>query len=225
MVDARIPAVTISVGYTFANNGSTAYTYAGGHLSRVYEDKLYTRTAYITQQGESLSGILSYDTKGNWYFEITDEFDDDSSINQGFIRNYNQWLFAHSIDGTTSVETMQYTPFSGSSGSTTYNSTLITRLIDHGDRTTSKSNLGVTVTCEPLSANGTISLYYKRPDDSSWALLKTQDTEDATRLMFVNNGTIPNYREIQFKIVFQGAVITGFEETSIFVKDKPYDTK
>lgn len=225
VTDARIPATIQSVGYTFANNGSTAYTYAGGHLSRVYEDKLYTRIAYVPQIGESVSGILSYDTKGAWYFEITDEYDDDTSINQGFIKNGSQWLIAHSINGTTSVETMQYSPFSGSSGSTTYNSTLITRLIDHGDRTTSKSNLGATVTCEPLSASGTISLYYKRPDDSSWTLVATQDNEDATRLMFVNTGTIPNYREIQFKIVFQGAVITGFEETSVFVKDKPYDTR
>lgn len=195
-----------------------------GATKKVFEDKLCFKLAFTNSDGDAVSGIFSYSTEGNFVIEHTIEFGSATYPNLGFIQFNNSWLVAHSASGST-TKVWVTAGFSGSSGTTYYDGELITKIINHEDTMISKQIVGVSVSFVPLVSGQQVRLYY-RIVGGAWTLIKTENTVGANRLSISGAGSsISQYREIQFKILSTKAVITGFKEVSVVVKDESYDTQ
>lgn len=219
--DAKIRLPSQVSPWTFL--GSTAYNYIGGIPAKMYEDKLCFKTKYTRHDGEVISGIMSYSRDGNWKVETTNEFDSNNYPNLGFIRFNNSWLIAHSSTSTT-IDTFVYAPFSGSTGAVYYDGVLITRAIDHGIPEVKKEVKGVRVFFKKLTSGQSVSLYYRVVGESGWTLIQTESTVGARKMTVANTAKIPNYNEIQYKVVMGNrATFYHFEETSLPTDDSSYE--
>jgi len=118
---------------------------------------------------------------------------------------------------------------SGLSSTYTYNSIYETIKLSEGDISTTKKLQGITVMFEPLPTAGTVTLKYKKDEETSWTtIINAFGTDDAERASAINiqssGAVLPQYKEIQFQIISTGgAVITGLKWDSVITKKDPYD--
>lgn len=97
--------------------------------------------------------------------------------------------------------------------------------LDMGDPDATKKLLGVTVMTEPLPAAGSYTLKYRKDEETSWTTIFTHDTNDSISHDAVNiestGVTLPEFKEIQFRIESTGgAAIIGLKG-KVEVIDKP----
>lgn len=89
-------------------------------------------------------------------------------------------------------------------------------ILSGDDISKSKKLVGVTVSFEPLPADGQVVLKYKKDEETSYSTIFTHNTDDAISHSAVKiestGATLPEFKEIQFRIESTGgAVITGMK--------------
>lgn len=196
------------------------YTSLSGYYSNTYEHPIMNHIEYIKQ------GFLFYaripDIDGNieegfWAIgksERTGRFGlslyyDTSSLNDvtNFYRTGDVILAVHNRDGSISrITDNDY------SNTSSWESVLY-----EGSGKDNKDKLiGVELDFEPLESGQSVSVYYKKGEDSSWTLIGTESTLNAIQRNFgaieATQRPLPAFNEIQFKITSTGgkSAITGF---------------
>ena len=109
-----------------------------------------------------------------------------------------------------------------------------TVILNDGDSSTTKKLLGATVMHEPLGSNGTVTLRYKKDEETSFTTILTNTTNDSLRASTINvdgGATLPTYKEITFRIESAASVaettgdigiITGLKWRSEIIEDDIY---
>jgi hypothetical protein len=114
------------------------------------------------------------------------------------------WFIAHSV--SVALQTLITGTFQEAA--------IETILYSGGDSSVKKKLIGVTVMTSPLSASGQIILEYRKDEGTTWTNIFTHDTNDSISHSAINNssGTLPEFKEIQFRIESTGgAEITGLK--------------
>lgn len=126
----------------------------------------------------------------------------------GWYKLGDYWWVAHSVDG--SVER--------TNNDDAYLSTAVleTEILSLDDPTQTGRLMGVACVFEALPASSTITVYYRKDEETAWTQIATETTTNATILEATEiSGTVQlptEWRYIQFKIeAYGGAVITGFK--------------
>lgn len=186
----------------------------------IVNNKLYFYATIATEIG-GLSGIWVIGRKNRDYpLAITLDFIEEEvsatvpSV-QGIARTKNMWWIAHSDDG--SINRMTDTD--------TYTQTSIyeSQKFNQGDISMNKKLIGVTVMTVPLPTAGQIVLKYKKDEETSYTTIFTNTTDNSIRKSALNISgvTLPEFKEIQFKIESTGgAEVTGLK---FKYEDKPDD--
>jgi len=112
---------------------------------------------------------------------------------------------------------------------TSYTATSIyeTRTFNFEDSSIVKKLIGAAVTHEYLPASGSVTLKYKKDEETSFTTILTNTTdnsvsEDAVRKS--DGTTLPEFKEITFRIESTGgAVVTGLHFTSEVIGKRSYD--
>jgi hypothetical protein len=131
-----------------------------------------------------------------------------------YFANNNTRHFAFNADGSLHRSTKAY--------SSAVASIYETLALNDGDSSVTKKLLGVTVMTEPMPSSGQIVLKYRKNEDiigDAWTTIFTHTTDDSISHSAINiessGATLPEYKEIQFKIESTGgAVITGLKYKS-----------
>lgn len=106
-----------------------------------------------------------------------------------------------------------------------------TVIINDGDSSTTKKLYGVTLISEPLPANGSIVLKYKKDQETSFTTILTNTTANSIRKSAVDS--LPQYKEITFRIESTAAVAgttgdigvpTGIKWVSEVIPDDIYNS-
>lgn len=98
-------------------------------------------------------------------------------------------------------------------------SSLETLIFDGGDVDRKKRLNSVEVNTEPLDASQTITLSYRKDNETTWTTITTQTTDNSitkkSTKITSTNANLPSFNEIQFKIESSGgsSAITGFSFT------------
>ncbi len=90
------------------------------------------------------------------------------------------------------------------------------KIFDDGDPSLTKKLKKVTVMTSPLPATASVSLYYRKDEETAWTLIFTHTSTNSVSHSAINiessGATLPRYKEIQFKISSTvGAEINGFK--------------
>ena len=192
----------------------------------VEDNKLYLAIA-IKKNGDFRKGIWVIDSNGNATLDYVEEdvADDGTAVYNGILKTGNMWTIAHSSDG--SVNRTKLT----SGAKYTFTSKYESLIFDEGDNSRTKKLIGVTVMTEPLLStpdNGKIVLKYRKDADlidGSWTTIFTEATDNSIEFDAVNiaGATLPEYKEIQFRIESTGgAVITGLKWKSEIIEKQLY---
>ncbi len=95
------------------------------------------------------------------------------------------------------------------------------RIFNDGDASLTKKLIGITVMTSPMPITSTISLYYRKDEETAWTLIFTQTATAAGSVSHsainieASGANLPQYKEIQFKITSQvGSEITAFKYRS-----------
>jgi hypothetical protein len=171
----------------------------------IKEDKLYF-PAKITFNGDDLFGIWVVDENG---ILTIDYIEEEADSYQGIYSLADMWWIAHSADGS-----VNYT--SSSLFSSTLESSYESLIINNGDSLKFKKLIGITVFTEPLPASASVAISYRKDEnlESTYTEIFTNSTENSGKHSAINiestSVTLPEYKEIQYKIdSLGGAVILG----------------
>lgn len=191
----------------------------------VRDDVLYFSISTLPLNSDTHRGIMSVDGSGRMALDIVVE--EAPEVYNGIYAVGNQWWIAHGTDG--SVDRIDDGRAYSSSSPSVYES-----LINGGDARLdprrTKKLIGVTVNHEFLPANGRIDLYYRKDEDilaGSWTLIFTNTTDNSVSHGAINiestGATLPEFKEIQFKIEsLGGAVPTYLSFASEFIDKQVY---
>jgi hypothetical protein len=118
------------------------------------------------------------------------------------------WFINHSADGsiTRTDDTATYS----------FDSIYESQIFNNDNSSETKKLVGVTVFTAPMPTAGSITLKYRKDEESSWTEIFTHTTDDSISHSAINiessGATLPQYKEIQFQITSTGgAEITGFK--------------
>lgn len=108
-----------------------------------------------------------------------------------------------------------------------HNSIYETKRFDAGDPSLKKDLQGVTVTHEYLPAAGSVTVKYRKDEETSWTTILTNTTDNSISKSAVNiessGAHLPtDYKEIEFQIIATGAEITGFSFKEEITDKRPY---
>ncbi len=189
----------------------------------VEDNKLYQAIA-IKKNGDFRKGIWVIDSNGKATLDYVEEdvADDGTAVYNGILKTGNVWTIAHSSDG--SVNRTKIT----SGAKYTFTSKYESLIFDEGDNSKSKKLIGVTVMTEALPTNGQIVLKYRKDKDlvdGAWTTIFTEATDDSIEFDAINisGATLPEYKEIQFRIESTGgAVITGLKWKAEIIDKQKY---
>jgi len=185
----------------------------------VEDDKLYF-VAQVPFDGDSRGGVWAVDANGRISLElvegeaITGEDTSTEKISyQGIYKTGNVWWIAHSGDG--SVNRLDDQRGYSATRASIYESLIF----NHQDTSLTKKLLVAGVMTESLSTAGQIVLKYRKDEDisgGSWTTIFTHTTDNSLYHEAINiestGVTLPEFREIQFRIESTGgAVITGLK--------------
>lgn len=187
----------------------------------VVDDKLHFAFE-MARDGAYIHGIWSVDARGRVAIDLSESETDgvtDGLRYQGIYKLGEYWFIAHSNDGSVNRTNDQ----------NTYAATSILETNVFGDGEGGQF-YGATIPFEPLPSGASVSLKYRKTGTTSWTNMKTEETDGATKLTVVSDGTLkaPTFSEIEYQITATGgAVITATPERPIeFVHEtsstKPY---
>jgi|CXWL01.1.fsa_nt_gi hypothetical protein len=108
-----------------------------------------------------------------------------------------------------------------------HNTTIESLIYDGGDASRTKKLIGVTVMYEPLPTAGSVTVKYKKDEDSSWTTIFTDTTDNSISHSAINiessGATLPEYKECHLQILATGgAAVTGFSFESEVVSKRIY---
>lgn len=225
-------------GSTFYGNTSRAgikiYAYAGGqNVTTIKEfvtrnanahtltqftsrknDVFYFATEILQVNGSTRTQlwVLHKNRYGKWVVEGNALPKNDTVVSnlRGFSR-IGDYLWI-SYDETNTHEVRRSNDATSFTASSLYESQIFTL----GDSSTTKKLLGATVMTEPLPTAGQIILQYRKDEATSWTDIFTHTTDDSISHSAINHestgATLPEFKEIQFRIKSTGgAVITGLK--------------
>lgn len=198
--------------------------------SFVKNNKLYWVASVPMNQSTSTEstyhlGIWSYGRKNRdsnfaLSLEYIEEAVDTANfkiVSFGSVGNY--WFLNHSNDGsiTRSDDAANYT----------FTSIYETLILNGGDSSKKKKLVGVTVMYNPLPAAGSVTLKYRKDEDSSYTTIFTDSADNSISHSAINiessGATLPSYKEIQFRIESTGgAEITGLKYRYEEIEDDKY---
>ena len=171
--------------------------------SYLRSNKLYFPMS-VTLNSDSRLGIWAVDHDGKMSLEVVES---EATSYQGIFMTGNFWWIAHSNDGS-----VNRTDDGRSYGTdiSIYES-LILNFEDSGQ---TKKLVVVGVSHDPLPADGTITLKYRKDEETSWTTIYTHGTDNSVFHESINiessGATLPEFREIQFQVISNGgAIITG----------------
>ncbi len=172
----------------------------------VRNNRLYFPMTIILN-GETCTGIWSTDVNGNLIMEYEEE---DATIHTGIFFVANVLFIANSYDDTVMHSD------SDKVYSTTNPSIYESLIFNAGDSSLTKKLNEIEVTFEKLPAAGEVILAYRQDGATSWTSIFdfTTDGEISHRARNIetSGGTLPQFKEIEFKIFsYGGAVITGLK--------------
>lgn len=98
---------------------------------------------------------------------------------------------------------------------------------DGGDSSLTKKLIGVTVMTEYLPTAGQVVLKYRKDEETSWATIFTEATDNSISHSAINiessGATLPEFKEIEFQILSTGgAEITGLSLRGEFIDKRLY---
>lgn len=204
-----------------------------GRYKQIFNNRLYFTIA-ITIDGVAHYGICSFGKNLEGYYTFALEHTpnnntdpNSSSSLQGFLNlsiiNVYSGIFIayHDAAGNPQVSKSSTTAYS-------HNSTFESLKIDDGDPSQMKKLVGVTVTYEPLPAAGSVTVKYKKDEETSWTTIFTDSTDNSISHSAINieatGATLPEYKEIQIQIIATGgAAITGFSHKSEVTGKRSYN--
>ena len=171
-------------------------------------------------QGTNGIWCIKRNFDGTWAITVDKIFDNVSSTTIVGYGNFADYWWISDTNGNI-VKTND-----ASTGQYTFNSVYESQIFDgklHGlNASYYKKLIGVTVNHEKLPTDGSVLLSYKIDGGSSWTTIFTNTTDDSLSHSSINiessGATLPQYQEIEFRIVSTGgAVITGlsFQEKII----------
>lgn len=181
------------------NTSSVLYT-----TSFIKNNKLYF-PAKLINDGDTNMGIYAVDSLGRINLEVIDA---DATSFDGIYCIGNLWWLAHSGDGS-----VNRTVVDGTFGtSSIYESQKLTG----GDYDQEKKLIGVTVMFDPLPAAGSVTLKYRKNEETSWTTIFAHTTDNSISHGAINiestGATLPVFKEIQFRIESSGgSIITGLK--------------
>jgi len=110
-----------------------------------------------------------------------------------------------------------------------HNAIYRSKVFDAGDSSLKKDLIGVSVMTEYLPSSGSVTLGYRKNEETSYTTILTHDADDEISDSAVNiessGAALPkDYKEIQFELVATGAnaEITGFSFRERVVGKRPY---
>jgi len=187
-------------------------------------DNILYMAIMVKRNGDFIKGIWAIDSNGNATLDYVEEdvTDDGTAVYNGILKTGNMWTIAHSSDG--SVNRTKVT----SGAKFTFTSKYESLIFDEGDNSKTKKLIGVTVMTEALPADGQVVLKYRKDEDlvsGSWTTIFTEATDDSIEFDAINisGATLPEYKEIQFRIESTGgAEITGLKWRSEILDKQKY---
>jgi len=138
-----------------------------------------------------------------------DFVEEEASSIEGIYRIGNYWFIAHSNDGSINR--------TANSTSYTHTSAYQSQRFIFGDPSITKKLVGVVVTSAPQPSAGQVVVKYRKDEETAWTTIFTSTTDNAIfhgSLTDANGKTLPQFREIQFRIESTG----GTEITSLKFK-------
>lgn len=197
---------------------------------RISKQKVDGRLFFLmaaTIDGEVREGLWSVGKNAQGVWTLNHELTPNngtaltSGVLKGFIKVGDYTLISYVDNGTYAV--------SKTDNAATYSATAIRETIKYtnDDSSLKKKLLGVTVMYDPLPTAGSVTLKYKKDEDTSWTTIFTDGTDSAISHSAVNIEStgvpLPEYQEIQFRIESTGgAIITGLDFTSEVIDKRPY---
>lgn len=217
--------VSMSTSYSFAGGKLTIKHYAGGAVETTKELKLTGLVssglflqrclvkdgkvyfvAEIVYNGATSRGIFGYGRKNiNAPYALTLALvDENASSIQGFGNVGDYWFLCENGDGSVRKSDDQ--------ANYTITSTMESQKYNGGDIAMRKKLHSVLATYAPLPAAGQVVLKYRKDEETSYTTLFTETTDNAMATNMANGAaiTLPEFKEIQFKIESTG----GAEITS-----------
>lgn len=192
--------------------------------SQVKDNKGYF-VLKVTQNGDNRLGIWAVDEFGRATLDFVEE---EATVGtpeyQGIYARGNGWYIAHSNDGsvnrTDDNTTRQY--------STTLASVYESLVFSAGDPSKTKKLIVATVMTEAMPTAGQCVLKYRKNEETSFTTLFTHTTDNSISHSTINvessGATLPEYKEIQFRIESTGgAAITGLKFRSEVVEKDIYN--
>lgn len=175
-----------------------------------------------TRNGTAVSGIWTLDSKNRLYCYHVEEDDDGSGI-QGFYKVGNYWWLAHSGDGSVNRSIIN----SEGSGSARFTYTSFYESAVYGGDGITRKLEGVTVNTEALPSGATVTVKYKKDEETSFTTIKTFNTANALRhstdAITATGVTLPEFKELTLRVESTGgAVITGLSADVVEVEDDIY---
>jgi len=195
---------------TFIPNPGTT---AASRTKILKDNKIFFPVA-ASDQSETWRGVAVVDSRGVITMDLVEE-DCSSSGIQGIFLLGNYWFIAHSNDGSVNRinNSALYT------NTSVYQSQKYTL----GDASITKKLLGATVMTAPLPTAGQVVLKYRKNEETTWTTIFTEATDNSISFSAINtaSGTLPEYKEIQFRIESTGgAEITGLKfKSEVIDKD------
>lgn len=190
--------------------------------------------------------INSVVLKGLWKIfkkadgKLTVSFDrlvrNDTALNAGGLKGFLRWgdyvFIAHLIPTNSAYSIYRTNDQEIYTATSVYESKIFNAVPGaggrrFGDSTLSKKLIGVSVSTEPLPANGSVSLYYKIDSETSWTLIFTNTTDNSISHSAVkiesSGANLPQHKEIQFRIESTGgAEITELDFLIELIPKRPY---
>lgn len=196
------------------------FTTTTGPWLRIAKQKIDNRIYFslnITLNGTKRAGVWSL-SKSDQGFHIVLErtFYNDTTLTSDYLGAFyivGDYTFIVYVDDQSDYQ------LSKTNDQAVYTaSSIVETTINPGmpleDRSAIKNVKYVAATFEPLGSSGSVTIYYRRENDSSWTSLIAMSTQYATIAEIQNDADrikIKNGREYEFKIVATGgAVLTSF---------------
>lgn len=172
----------------------------------IKNNKLYF-AARIEKDSVANEGIYVVDGRGNISLDYVEEEVTTGKI-QGIFSLGNYWFIAHSGDGSVNR--------TNNDGNYTYTSVYESQIFAGGDSSKTKKLIGVTIMTDSLPTAGQVVIKYRKDEETSWTTIFTNTTDNSISHSAINiessGATLPEYKEIQFRIESTGgAEITGLK--------------
>lgn len=244
-VDGNLIGITLDGGNSTRNTNKIVIKYYDGHNSQVLrvldsgsstptltlsKQKIDNRLYFLassTLNNTPLFGIWSVGKNLNGQFVVTLDrtFYNDTLTTAAVLFSFfyvGTYAFCTFTNNST-----YYLTKTNDTASYTATSFFETTKRDFGDPSVQKSLKGVTITNEPLPANSIVVVRYKTDEDTSWTEIFRYSTQNGISHDAINiesgGATLPEYKEIQFRIESTGgAVITGLSYKAEVLDNKLY---